>query len=120
MEDAKKSQREDRETTIEQLERIAHLMDTALGIPGTRIRIGLDSLIGLLPGLGDLVTSLPLVYYLWVVYRYKLGARTGFKLLANQGIDFLVGSIPIAGDLFDVGFKSNKRNAALLVRQLRD
>lgn len=120
MEDVQKSQREGREATIERLERIAHLMDTAVSIPGTRIRVGWDSLIGLLPGVGDFLSSAPLLYYLWVAHRFKFGPKTWLRLIVNQGIDFLVGSVPLVGDLFDVGFKSNKRNADLLIDKLRE
>ncbi len=106
------------ERVISILDRIAVLMDSAVGVPGTRIRVGWDGLLGLLPGVGDLLTSAPLLYFLWIAFRFKMGTKVWIRLLVNQGIDFIVGSIPLIGDIFDVGFKSNRRNANLLIDEL--
>ena len=99
---------------IARLERLAHNMDSRYRVPGTRIRFGWDSIIGLVPGVGDVATLGPAGYILLEAHR--MGAPTGLKLrmAANSGIDWVVGSIPIVGDLLDVGLKANRRNVALL------
>ncbi len=103
---------------IEHLRRLADLLDTKWTIPGTGVRIGLDPLIGLVPGIGD-ATSLGLSGYL--VYRaHRLGVpkRTKLRMLWNLALDALLGSIPLVGDLFDLVFRANRRNLALLERHL--
>lgn len=100
------------------LERISRLMDNAFRVPGTQIQFGWDSIIGLIPGAGDFITSAPLLYYLSIARKYKMGRRTQLRLAGNQLLDFLIGLIPLIGDLFDIGFKSNFRNTNLLLRKL--
>jgi len=103
---------------IARIDRLAHLLDNRFRLPGTRIRFGLDSIVGLIPGVGDIATSGPSV---WMIMRgWQLGARRRvlIRMTGNSAIDFVVGSIPLVGDLFDVGFKANLRNAALLRREL--
>jgi hypothetical protein len=101
-------------STRDQARTLARILDNAFGIPGTRIRIGLDPIIGLIPGIGDLVGSGLSAYILW------LGARAGApvpvlaRMLINILIDMLVGSLPLVGDLFDAGWKANQRNVDLL------
>ncbi|WP_425100053.1 DUF4112 domain-containing protein [Tropicibacter sp. S64] len=95
-------------------ETIARRMDSALRVPFTRITFGLDSVIGLIPGIGDALAVAP---SLWIVkLAHDCGAPTHLKgrMLANIGTDWLIGLVPLIGDLFDVGFKANLRNAALL------
>jgi len=101
---------------IDRLDRLSRRLDTAFRIPGTRIRLGWDSIIGLIPGVGDLAAAAP---GLWIISRaHALGAPNHVlaRMAANSGIDWAVGSIPLLGDLFDVGFKANRRNVALLRR----
>jgi len=107
------------EGTIERLERIATLLDAAFPIPGTKIRIGWDSIAGLIPGVGDVITATPLFYYLTVVYKFNLGWTLAGKVVLNQLIDLLVGTVPLLGDLLDVVFKANIRNARLLIEALK-
>ncbi len=106
------------EDTIQRLNRIANLLDAAFPIPGTRIRIGWDSIVGLLPGVGDVITATPLFYYLSVVYQFNLGWALAVKIILNQLIDMLVGAVPLLGDILDVVFKANIRNAKLLIDAL--
>ncbi len=106
------------EDTIQRLNRIANLLDAAFPIPGTRIRIGWDSIVGLLPGVGDVITATPLFYYLSVVYQFNLGWTLAVKIILNQLIDVLVGTVPLLGDILDVVFKANIRNAKLLIDAL--
>ena len=102
------------------LRSLARLLDTAVGIPGTNIRFGLDSLIGLVPGLGDLAGAAMSGYI--VLASARLGAPTPVlvRMVANVAIDAAVGTVPLLGDLFDVGWKANTKNAALLDRHLGD
>lgn len=107
------------EGTIERLERIATLLDAAFPIPGTKIRIGWDSIAGLIPGVGDVITATPLFYYLTVVYKFNLGWEIAGKVILNQLFDLLIGTVPLLGDLLDVVFKANIRNARLLIEALK-
>lgn len=93
-------------------------MDSALRIPGTSIRVGADSILGLLPGIGDAVTLAPALYI--VGHGIKLGAPPGLLLRmgGNIVVDTLIGTIPVVGDIFDIGWKANRRNVALLRRHL--
>lgn len=99
---------------LDRLDRLSKRLDSAFRIPGTRIRLGFDSLLGLLPGIGDVAAVTPAAYI--VLESRRLGAPNSLlaRQAANIGIDALVGSVPLVGDLFDVGFKANRRNVALL------
>ncbi|CUH21606.1 hypothetical protein JSE7799_00565 [Jannaschia seosinensis] len=103
---------------LDQLDKLAFNLDSRYRVPGTRIRFGWDSIIGLVPGLGDTVTLIPAAYIL--VQSHKLGTPNSVKgrMVFNAGLDWVVGSIPLVGDLFDVGLKANRRNVALLRRHL--
>jgi len=105
--------------TLRKMKSLAHVMDTAIRIPGTRRRIGLDSLVGLIPGVGDAASAA--VSSLIVHQAFKLGARkrTLARMLRNIGVDMLVGAVPLVGDLFDFAFKANTKNVALLEEELR-
>ena len=103
---------------MRRLERVAHLLDSAFAIPGTRYRVGWDSLIGLIPGVGDVATTLVSA---WIIHQaYQIGASkvTLARMVGNSGLDMLLGVVPLAGDLFDATFKSNQKNLALLRRHL--
>lgn len=91
-------------------------MDSAIRIPGTRITLGWDALIGLIPGVGDTLTAAPLLYFLVIGWRHKIAKRKLLLMVGRQLIDLLIGSIPLLGDLFDVAYRSNQKN----VRTLRD
>lgn len=102
------------------LRSLARLLDTAVGIPGTKIRFGLDSLIGLVPGLGDVAGAAMSGYI--VLASARLGAPTPVlvRMVANVAIDAAVGTVPLLGDLFDVGWRANTKNTELLDRHLGD
>lgn len=104
---------------LRDIDRIAHLLDARYTIPGTKLRFGWDSLMGLLPVVGDTLTVLPQLYLLYKAHQLELGWSVKLKMLLNILIDWAVGSIPIAGDLFDVAFKSNLRNAELAAQAIR-
>lgn len=102
------------------IERLGVLLDARFRIPGTGIRFGLDSLIGLVPGVGDTATAL---IGLYIVLRARaLGASrwTQARMVGNVLVDMVIGAIPLVGDIFDVAYKSNLRNVRLLQRSLGD
>jgi hypothetical protein len=105
---------EERARIIRRLRFLARLLDDAFVIPGTRISIGLDPVIGLAPGIGDVV-SMAISGYI-IFEGKRLGASPGVlaMMVANVAIDTLAGTIPVLGDLVDAGFKANQRNLRLL------
>lgn len=106
----------DREAEIRKLETLADWLDSRFVIPGTNVRFGLDSVLGLIPGIGDTVLALPSIYVVMAAQRLGVSRFVLMRMIGNVGIDMLVGAIPVLGDLFDVGFKANRRNVALLRR----
>jgi hypothetical protein len=107
-----------REERLARIDALARLLDTAFVIPGTNIRFGLDALIGLVPGIGDAVTT---VLSLYIVNEARaLGAPRLLlaRMLANVGLDGVIGAIPLFGDAFDVAFRANRRNMALLIAHI--
>src|SRR4051794_4405392 len=97
------------------LEQLAWLMDRAFHIPGTKVSVGLDAILGLLPIGGDVLTGLVQIgIVLTALTRYRVPRAVAARMAANVLIDVAVGAIPLIGDLFDVGFKANTRNVALL------
>jgi hypothetical protein len=95
---------------------LTNLFDQAFRVPGTRWRFGLDAIIGLVPGAGDLVGALVGAY--GILVARKLGASTAVqgRMLLNLAVDTLIGAIPFLGDLFDFAFKAHVRNRVLLER----
>jgi hypothetical protein len=105
-----------RNARIEQLRLLAELMDGQFRLPGTNVEFGLDAIIGLVPGIGDLVCG---ALSLWLIREARsLGAPKWLiaKMLWNVGVEVTVGAIPIVGDLFDVAWKANRKNIELLRR----
>lgn len=102
--------------TDEQLDHLASVLDDIFHIPGTKIRFGLDPIVGLVPGLGDVITGLLSFLIVFAAWRRGLPKVTILRMVANIGIDTLVGAIPIVGDIFDMIWKSNRMNYKLLVR----
>ncbi|MEJ1962366.1 MAG: DUF4112 domain-containing protein [Gammaproteobacteria bacterium] len=98
---------------------IVNVMDQAFRVPGTPWRFGLDALIGLVPGVGDIATGVIGAYGLVVAFQVGAPASIQTRMLLNLLFDAAVGSIPIAGDLFDFAFKANVRNQRLLLGWLR-
>ncbi|KIT16887.1 DUF4112 domain-containing protein [Jannaschia aquimarina] len=105
-------------TRLDRLDRLAHNLDSRFRIPGTGIRFGWDSILGLVPGLGDVATVAPAAY-IWME-GHRLGASNAVKgrMAFNIALDWVVGSVPLVGDLLDLGLKANRRNAALLRKHL--
>jgi hypothetical protein len=105
-----------REQRLARLEALAKLFDVAFVVPGTNIRYGIDGLIGLIPVVGDIITT---AISLWLVREARaLGApwHVTARMLANVALDGAVGLVPLAGDAFDVLFRANVRNVRLLKR----
>lgn len=97
---------------------LARMLDSAIKIPGTGIRLGLDSVMGLIPGVGDLAGAAMSGYIVLAAARLGVSPAVLTKMLLNLGVDTLVGTIPLLGDVFDVGFRANTRNSALLDEHL--
>src|SRR5580658_1378114 len=94
------------------------LLDEAFAIPGTGIRFGLDGIIGLVPGLGDVLAGLLSLIIPLAAWIRGVPYVTLVRMAANLGIGVLVGSIPLLGDIFDIAWKTNRRNYRLLCRHL--
>ncbi|MGE5112531.1 MAG: DUF4112 domain-containing protein [Acidobacteriaceae bacterium] len=105
------------ETTLQWL---ASLLDDVFQIPGTGIRFGLDPLLGLVPGIGDLLTGAASFLIIFSAWQRQIPRVTVARMVANVAIDTLVGSVPLFGDVFDVAWKSNRKNITLLERANRN
>ncbi len=103
---------------IARLDALATLLDTALVIPGTNIRFGLDALIGLVPGIGDAVTTAMSLYIVHEAHQLGAPRHVIARMLANVALDGVVGAVPLVGDAFDVMWRSNRRNMRLLYEWL--
>lgn len=97
---------------------MADLFDNAFPIPGTRWRFGLDAILGLVPGVGDIAGAIFALYALWVARRVGAPVVVQVRMLAHIAIDVLAGTIPMVGDVFDVVYKAHVRNRRLLDRWL--
>lgn len=104
---------------IERLRSLSRLLDSAFVIPGTRYRFGLDALIGLVPGLGDAISAVFSGYIILQASRLGAPKSVVTRMIANVAIDTVVGWVPVLGDLFDVAWKSNVKNMALLENHVR-
>jgi hypothetical protein len=107
-----------RRERIARLEAMADLLDTAFVVPGTGIRFGFDSLIGLVPGIGDAITT---GLSLFIVYEaHQLGARPHIlaRMLTNLAVDGVIGAVPVVGDVFDLAWRANRRNLRILREHL--
>ena len=105
---------EERARIIARLRWLARLMDTAFEVPGTGWRFGIDPIIGLAPGLGDAITTVVSAYIVAEAVRLGVPRWTIARMIGNVAIDALIGLVPLLGDLFDAGFKSNVRNLRLM------
>lgn len=106
-------------STLDALRRWAVLLDSAFRIPGTGIRFGLDAIVGLIPGLGDISTPAFAALLLLQAVRMRLPLVVQARMVLNAALDMAIGLVPILGDLVDIGWKANLRNLALLERHAR-
>ena len=103
-----------RRVAIDRLEKLANLFDTAFIVPGTNVRFGIESMLRLVPGIGDAAASALSCYLLYEAYRLDVPRLLLARMLANVVLEGAVGVVPVAGDAFDVFFRANRRNVALL------
>ena len=104
-----------RSIEVEQsLERLSWLLDDLFRIPVLGWRVGLDALVGLIPGVGDTATTLASLYILTSAVRYRVPKITLLRMGINLGIDYALGALPLVGDLFDAWWKSNQKNIDLM------
>lgn len=109
---------DERERILSELRRVSRIMDSSIGIPGTKYTFGIDSLIGLIPGGGDAAGMLVSLYLIARARRLGLPKRTLAKMVGNMLVDAGVGAVPVVGDAFDFFFKANSRNLDLVLRAL--
>ena len=109
---------EEKHAALARLNRFSQVADSAIGIPFTRFRIGLEPIIGLIPVLGDLAGLLMSCYVLLEAHRAGAGPRVKQQMVRNILIDFFGGLVPIVGDVFDIAWKANVRNTQLLREHL--
>jgi hypothetical protein len=103
-----------RRTALDRLDMLAKVFDTAFILPGTNVRFGVESLIRLVPGIGDAAASALSCYLLYEAYRLGVPGLLLARMAANVVLEGTVGAVPFAGDAFDVLFRANRRNVALL------
>jgi hypothetical protein len=102
--------------SVARLEALAKLMDGSLVIPGTNFRLGLDAIIGLVPVAGDVISGVISSYLIWEARRLGAPKWLIARMMANTLLDTVVGAVPVLGDAFDVMFRANMKNIALVRR----
>ena len=107
-----------REDALARITLLAKLMDSAFVIPGLNRRVGLDAVLGLVPGIGDALSAALASYIIWEARQLGLPRWKIARMIGNVAVDTAVGAIPFAGDLFDVVFKSNERNLRIIHEHL--
>jgi hypothetical protein len=107
-----------RAQVLRRLEWLTNFLDDRYAVPGTKLRFGWDTLIGLVPVVGDSVTTGLSVYFMWEANRLGVRKRTLWRMLGNVGFDFVVGAVPLVGDLCDVAWRANRKNLKLLKQEL--
>jgi hypothetical protein len=103
----------------ENLDLLSHLLDDWFRIPGTSIRFGLDGIIGLVPWLGDVIAGLASCIIIVAAWFRGVPYITLMRMVVNLGIDVVIGAVPLLGDAFDIAWKANRRNYALMTRHLQ-
>ncbi len=106
------------EAAVARVEAVARIMDSMFEIPGTKVRVGLDAIIGIVPIVGDLISQVISSYIIWEARQLGVSRFTMARMMANSAIDIVVGIIPFAGDAFDIYFRANLKNLALLKAHL--
>jgi hypothetical protein len=104
--------------TLNRIRQLSRLMDTSLRVPGTGFRIGLDPIIGLIPGAGDLISTAFSAYIIFLATRFGIPRQDLTEMIFNVALESVVGTVPLVGDLFDAYYKSNIRNLAILEKHL--
>ncbi|MBB4039033.1 hypothetical protein GGR34_000668 [Microvirga flocculans] len=107
-----------REDAIARITLLAKLMDSAVLIPGLNRRVGLDAVLGLMPGVGDALSAALAGYIIWEARQLGLPRWKIARMIGNVAVDTVIGAVPFAGDVFDVFFKSNERNLRIIHEHL--
>ena len=107
------------EESVARLEALAKLMDGVFVIPGTNLRLGLDAVIGVVPVAGDMLSALISSYLIWEARRLGAPRWLIARMMANTFLDTTIGAVPLLGDAFDVMFRANMKNMALLRKHLQ-
>jgi len=102
----------------QRVETLELLLERSISLPGAKIPIGLDTVLGLIPVVGDIVTAVMGLYMVWEARNLGLSRFQIARMIGNIGIDTVVGSVPVAGDLFDLFWRSNTRNLRIIKRHL--
>jgi hypothetical protein len=105
---------------VRRMEMVAKLLDSAFVVPGTSQRVGIDAIIGMVPGIGDVVTTVLSSYVIWEARNLGLSRWALGRMLANLAIHASVGTIPVVGDVFDALFRVNQRNMKIVNAELRN
>ena len=102
------------DAALRRMQTVANVLDTAFVIPGTKQRVGVDAIVGLVPGVGDILTTILSSYIIWEARNLGVSKFALSRMLANLGIHAAVGSLPFVGDLFDAFFRVNQRNMRIV------
>ena len=102
----------------ENLDLLSHVLDDFIKVPGTPVRFGLDGIVGVIPGIGDLIGGIASCIIIIAAWVRGVSYGTVLRMVANVGIEVVFGSIPILGDMFDIAWRANRRNYALLTGSL--
>ena len=103
-----------RRMAVDRIDRVSRLLDIAFAIPGTRIRFGLEALVRMIPGIGDVAASALSCWVLYAAWRLRVPRPLLMRMIANVLVEGIAGTMPVAGDLFDVAWRANRRNVRLL------
>lgn len=104
--------------TLNRIRKLSRLMDTSIRIPGINFRIGLDPIIGLIPGAGDLISTVFSAYIIFLATRFRIPSQDLGQMTFNVALEAIVGTVPLVGDVFDAFYKSNMRNLEILEQHL--
>ena len=104
--------------SVARISLLAHVLDSAITIPGTNRTIGIDPLLGLIPVIGDAISAALSSYIIWEAKQLGLPSWKLARMIGNVAVDTVVGAVPFVGDFFDLGFKSNKRNVRIVLDHL--
>jgi hypothetical protein len=103
-----------RRASLERLDRLSTFLDIAFLIPGTNIRFGIEAILRLVPGIGDVTASALSCWVLYEAYRLGVPRLLLVRMVGNVAVEGIAGAVPLAGDLFDIGWRANRRNVRLL------
>lgn len=107
------------EAAYARVDALARVMDSIVAIPGTDVRIGVDALLGLVPVIGDILSQAISSYIIWESRRLGVSRWTLTRMVGNSLMDMTIGAVPVVGDAFDVAFRANMRNLALLKAEMQ-